>query len=138
MNRVIINTKIVGKRGPALTPLVLETSEDRPTLCALIEAIVREQVGSFRDRQQSRRLLHILTEKQMAAGVEAGKLAFGGDDLDQAVDVDAAIDAACTAFQDGLFFVFLDGAQVMTLNETVELGSSTEALFVRLVPLAGG
>jgi hypothetical protein len=37
-----------------------------------------------------------------------------------------------------LFFVFLTGAQVMTLDETVELGPSTEALFVRLVPLAGG
>ena len=54
------------------------------------------------------------------------------------MDVDEAIQAACSAFEDGFFYVFLGNTQLTNLEEPVELGETAEALFVRLVPLVGG
>lgn len=83
-------------------------------------------------------MVQILTESEMTDGLEIGKLVSGGQDLQQQVDVEEAIRAAHTAFEDGLFYFFLSDTQLTRLDEPVELGRSTEVLFLRLVPLVGG
>ena len=128
----------MGRRGPVLTPISVQVSEDCPTVRGLLASIVRKQIDSFRDRQESRRLIQILTEGQIANGLETGRFVSGGDDLQQPVDVDEAIQAAYTAFEDGFFYLFLDNTQLTRLDEPIGLGEVTEALFVRLVPLVGG
>ena len=138
MNQLAINTKIIGRLGPLLAPLSVHLNGNCSTLRELLTCIVREQVGAFRDRQESRRLIQILTEKQISEGFEKGSFISGGEDLEQSVDVDEAIQAACSAFEDGFFYVFLGNTQLTSLEEPVELGETAEALFVRLVPLVGG
>jgi hypothetical protein len=138
MTQVVINTKLVGRRGPLLSPICLQMNEVSSTVGELLASVVREQVRSFRDRQDSRRLVQILTERQITDGLEAGRFISGSQDLQQPVDVDQAIQAAQTAFEDGLFFLFIGDNQLTSLQQEVELGESTEALFVRLVSLVGG
>lgn len=138
MKQLVISTKLIGRRGPLLAPITLQLDTEATTVRSLIASIVREQVAAFRDRQASRRLVQILTESEMTDGLEIGKLVSGGQDLQQQVDVEEAIRAAHTAFEDGLFYFFLSDTQLTRLDEPVELGRSTEVLFLRLVPLVGG
>ena len=104
----------------------------------LIEAVVREEVADFRERQAANRLVRVLTEQQIAAGAERGKVSSGGSDLDQPVDPDVAVATAIEAFSDGFYFVFVDGEQVEDLDVAVTIAPDSTLLFVRLVPLAGG
>jgi hypothetical protein len=138
MKRLVIHTKVIGRRGPFLAPVTVETDESDLTVRGLLSCVVREQVKSFHERQESRRLIQVLTERQACVGAETGRFVFGGDDLDRAVNADDAIEAACTAFTDQFFYVFVDNNQLLSLDASVDLGETTEALFIRLVPLVGG
>ena len=142
MSQLTIESKIIGRRGPMLSPILLELDQPRLTVRDLLAAVVRQQVTAFAERQESRRLLQILTEGQMADGLSVGRLRFGGaeaDELSRPVDVAQATDAATSAFADEFFYLFLDGQQVMGLDSVIDLSRpKVQALFVRLVPLVGG
>lgn len=142
MSQLVIESKVIGQRGATLSPIVLELDQTRFTLRDLLAAVVRQQVMAFAERQESRRLLHILTEGQMADGLLAGRLSFGGaeaDELSRPVDMEQAINAATSAFKDEFFYLFLNGQQVMGLDSVIDLrGPKVQALFLRLVPLVGG
>ena len=138
MKQLVINTKVIGRRGPFTAPLTVETDESHLTVRGLLSCVVQDQVKCFRERLESRRLIQVLTERQACEAPEAGKFSFGGDDLDQPVNVDEAVEAACTAFADQFFYVFVNNNQLTSLDAAVDLGETTEALFIRLVPLVGG
>jgi hypothetical protein len=138
MSQLLIQVKVAGRKGPVLQALAVEVDERRSTVRDLLTSIVREQVRSFGERQESRRLLQVLTEKRISEGHETGRFLSGGSDLRQSVNVDDAIEAACLAFKDGFFYFFLDNVQLTDLNDPVDTTRNREALFVRLVPLARG
>jgi hypothetical protein len=133
-----VHARIVGRRGPLLAPLEVDTPTDCPTVRQLLTHIVRQQVSAFRERQGSRKLVSMLTERELADSAETGKITFGGDDLDQSIDLDHATKAALTAFEDRFYFVFIDDVQMENLEADISIGPSTKVLFVRLVPLVGG
>lgn len=108
------------------------------TLRDLITRIVNEEVAAFRARQQERRLTRIFSKEQIEQGAAAGRVDMGGRDLQQEVDSAQAVGAALTAFEDGLYFVFLDGAQQKSLNQQLFLKPDSQVTFIRLVPLVGG
>jgi hypothetical protein len=109
------------------------------TLRALIAKIVAAQVWQFKERQDQRRFLRVLTEKQIAEAVEQGKIESGESDVGkQKVDVDEAIGVAYEAFEDGLYFVVIDDDQIEKLDQQVYLTPDSRVTFIRLTPLAGG
>ena len=109
------------------------------TLRDLIARIVREEISSFRERQSERRLVRVLSEREIASGAESGRIHSGGDTITQEVpDEDSAVGVALQGFDDGLYFVFIDGRQYENLNEQVFVGPDSAVTFLRLVPLAGG
>ncbi len=67
-----------------------------------------------------------------------GRVDFGGRNLHQRVDADQAVGTALEAFEDGLYFVVIDGRQYESLDEQVAVGADSRVTFLRLVPLAGG
>lgn len=115
-----------------------QTSGGHTTLRDLISRIVSEEVANFRQRQDERRLIRALTAQEISDSVEAGKVDPGGRDLKQAVDEETAVTTALQAFEDGLYYVFIDGNQQTDLNNTVYVGPDSTVTFVRLVLLAGG
>lgn len=119
-------------------PPAFQESGGQTTLRDLISRIVLEEVVAFRQRQEEQRLLRALTAAEITRGVEVGKIDPGGRDLDQAVDDDAAVSTALQAFEDGLYYVFIDGEQQAELDRTVYVGPSSTVTFIRLVALAGG
>lgn len=135
-------------RGRALFPTWQMTApaewlgEDgvaRPTLREFLAHVVRGEVAAFKERQKERSVIRALTAEQIAEGATRGKIDSGGKE-EQGGDVtdDEAVAAAILAFQDGLYYVFVDDEQQEKLDERIVLRDSARVTFLRLVALAGG
>lgn len=132
----------MGKTRPTFANWELSLPEELEakeiTLRSLLTHIVHAEVEAFRSRQSQRRLLNILSPEQIQLGLAQGKIESGGSELDQAVEVEEAVEAALEAFTDGFYYVFLDEQQIEDLEAKVVLNQQSELLFLRLVPLVGG
>jgi hypothetical protein len=141
---ILIEGKIPGQRRPLFPdwrmtfPPELDNTGGRMALRDLIARVVREEVGAFQTRQAEARLFRALTAQDIARGLMKGKVDMGGRDAVQAVNVEEAIGTALQAFEDGLYYVFVDDEQQTDLEQEVTLRSESRVTFLRLVALAGG
>lgn len=144
MPSITIECKVVGRTRPLSpgwsVPIPPEWGEagGRLTLRDLITCVVHEEVGAFEERQRQRRLIQVLTRTEIEAGARQGKIAMAGSDLAQETDSDLSAAAALRAFEDGLYFVFVDDEQQSDLDSTVYLKTDSRLTFLRLVALVGG
>jgi hypothetical protein len=107
------------------------------TLRQLITRVVLQEVEAFKQRQDDRRLVRILTEREMEAGLEKGRVDSGGRELRQEVDPEAAVATALQAFEDGIYLVVLDGEEQRELDREIHLQEESHLVFLRLTLLAG-
>jgi hypothetical protein len=141
---ITIQSKRLGSKKPLFPdwfisyPPTWPASGGYTTLRDLISRIVEEEVAAFRQRQEERRLFRALTASDVAQGARTGKIDPGGRDLEQTVDEAESVAVALQAFEDGLYFVFIDGQQQKELDHTVFVGPNSTVTFIRLVALAGG
>jgi hypothetical protein len=141
---VAVEAKIFGKRQPLISRwqprLTLPIdAEGQTMLRALVAAVVTNEIASFHERQEQRRFMRVLTPEQLQQGAESGKIDSGGQAEDpQTVDVQDAITAAEFGFEDGLYYVFVDGQRITALDQRVALHEGSQVLFLRLVALVGG
>lgn len=140
---VSIHGKSIGQKRPLFAdfsiPLEALVSESHASLRDVIAAIVRNQVRQFQDRQTQRQFLRVLTERDIAVQAERGKIESGGSDVPlQPVDVEAAVETAWVAFEDGLYLVIVDELQLQELDDRVVIRPDSQITFVRLTLLAGG
>jgi hypothetical protein len=108
------------------------------TLQDLITHIVREEVAAFKSRQDRQRFIRVLTEGQIEEGRQAGRIDPAKKDIFQAVDPEDAVKTALLAFEDGLYYVFIDDRQPTALSAPVTVDENSQVLFLRLVALTGG
>lgn len=133
-----VEAKVTGQRRRIVEPLEIDPPQPPVVLSDLIGSVVAAEVDAFHLRQVDNQMLRVLTPDDIALGVTRGRVTSGGSDLDQVVDVDGATATALEAFRDGLYFVFVDGTQVESLEDPVAVTDESSMMFVRLVPLAGG
>jgi hypothetical protein len=138
-----IDVRAPGRRRPIIPgwqiPIPPDpTGRSEPlTLRRLISQIVATEVSEFGERQERRRLVHVLSAGEIDAGVVRGRVDSGGRTLDQPVEVGVAVGVALQAFEDGLYLVLLDGREQRDLDEQVFLGPDSHLTFLRLTALAG-
>ncbi len=143
MPLLTIGARVAGKRKPLVPdwqvpwPPEEHDSSEPVTLRQLITRIVLNEVSAFKERQESKERVRILTEQQIEAGVAKGKVDAGGRILYQTVNPEHAVGAALQAFEDGLYLVILDGEEQRDLEKEVFLQPDSRLVFVRLVMLAG-
>jgi hypothetical protein len=134
-----LEVKQVGrKKAIASRELPLGDLASNPTLRDLIERIVTLEVSAFRERQRDGLLIRALTEVQIQEQRETGKIAMGGLEDAQEVQTDDAVKVALQAFEDGLYYVFMNDEQIESLEQPVNLSTQSKIMFLRLVALAGG
>ena len=142
--KLAIDARLLGQKRPILAdwaitlPLDLTGQETLLPLRDILTQVVLAEVEAFQQRQAERRLARILGPEQLADSAAAGKVDLGERDLGQAVDAEAAVSTALQAFEDGLYFVFVEGEPMTGLDEPVALHAEIHMSFVRLVALAGG
>ncbi len=143
-SEVTISTRALGQRKRLLDdwsiPLPPEFSEggEPQTLRDLIARIVRQEVRQFKDRQKRKRMVQVLSAREIEAGAARGKVDSGGRDWDQKVDEEEAVRVALEAFEDGLYVVIIDGREYRDLDAQVFLQPESRITFLRLIMLAGG
>lgn len=141
---ITIDARVLGKRAPLVPqwqlpcPQEFQVEGETLTLRALITGIVRIEVDAFGKRQAERRLLQVLTTKQISDGVVVGKIIPGGQNLNQEVDPEEAVASALQAFDDGFYLVIVDGKELRSLDQQVCLRSDSRLTFLRLAMLVGG
>lgn len=136
-----IDARLLGQKRSLFAGWQLELPPEagsRLTLRDLITRVVEAEVQAFQQRQAERRLARVLSPGEIEQGLARGKVDLGERELNQPVDPAAAVAAALQAFEDGLYFVFVESEQVTALEAEVVLQPQTRMSFVRLVALAGG
>ena len=143
MSSIQIEAKVLGQKYSIFSdyqiPIPPDSSDSgRMSLRELISLIVIKEVEAFRQRQEERRLLRVLSPEEIDAGAKRGKINAEDSAGKQDVDEGEAVATALQAFEDGLYYVFLDGVQQEALEQTVFVAKDSKILFLRLVALAGG
>lgn len=143
MPTITVELKVIGQKRPVFTdyrlPLPPEVNvSEGITLRDLITHIVLQEVETFRQRKAERRLAQVLSPQLIEHSAAQGKIESGERELEQDVNDDESVGVALQAFEDGIYFVFVDDVQRESLNQTVFVGENSRIMFVRLVALAGG
>ena len=136
--QVQVNVKRIGKRRNAIETRPYEIGEVRD-VGELIAAFVTAEVTRFNERAAAgETVLRYLTNEEVADAATVGKIGFGTDYNGQVQDLAAAIENAHQSFEDGIYRIFINGAEVEgALDTPVTLHENDEITFVRLTMLAG-
>lgn len=144
MPTVTVETWTLAKKRRLLdrwsVPIAPEPGEgggDPLTLRDVITRLVHREVDGFERRQHARQFVRVLSEREIALRAVSGRVDPGGRPADQPVDVDQAVGAVLTAFEDGLYLVLLDDREQKDLDSTVHLTDDSRLVFLRLSFLAG-
>lgn len=137
--KITVRVKQAGRKRPLLENRELEIAEIgiRPTLGALIDAIVDHEVADYNRRRSSEDFTPALSAALIDRGAESGKIAFGAIYNESNADAAKAREAARLAFEDGLFSVFIGETEIAKIDDIIELGDSVVITFIRLTFLAG-
>lgn len=144
---ITLNAKYFGTKKRIFPPFSISLpdiseSDGKPfTLRELITHIVKFEVKTFQQRQESSPMLRVLTESEIADGEKSGRIVMGGRQEEQEeihVDENESIRIALQAFEDGLYFVFIGETQVEGLDDEINIKEDCEITFLRLVALSGG
>ncbi|HYI75586.1 MAG TPA: hypothetical protein VEW90_09985 [Gaiellaceae bacterium] len=118
--------------GRAIAELALPGLPDRISVRELIRSRVREEVAQANlDRQSSHRLLVLPTDAE--SSLNGYRLR-----TPRLIDWEAQAEVALKAFDQNAFFVIVDGKQVDSLDDELELAVESQIRFLRLTPLVGG
>jgi hypothetical protein len=146
MPAIAVKGKVIGQTRPPFpdwsVPLPPELwASGQLTLRDLISRIVLAEVEAFRERQVVRGLTRVLSGPEIERDATLGRIAPSVQDSAQAgqsADPQAALDNALLAFEDRLYYVFIDDVQGESLDQPVRVRPGSAVTFLRLVPLAGG
>jgi len=141
---IVVEGKAVGQKRSLFTdwrielPPLDENQGDHLKLRDLLTLIAMKEVEAFQLRQEERKLAQVMSRQEIERSVVTGKVDPGERDLQQQVVVDEAVGVALQAFEDGLYFVFVDDVQQTSLDSEVYLKTNSKVLFLRLTALVGG
>jgi hypothetical protein len=82
-------------------------------------------------------ILPFLSDAQTQEQAASGKIGFGSIYNENKASPEQARKTALQAFEDGMFALFLDEAEITELNTIVYLTDTTIITFIRLTFLAG-
>jgi hypothetical protein len=137
--KITVKAKQAGRKRALLEDRRFEIEDlgNAPLLEDLVRAIVRREVEEFNAKPFEKNLLPFLSKDETAARAEGGKVGFGSIYNEQKADLAEAQATALQAFEDGLFGVFANDAEIRSLKDAVALDEETVITFIRLTFLSG-
>jgi hypothetical protein len=141
---IVVEGKVVGQKRSLFPdwrielPPLDQNQGDHLKLRDLITSIVMKEVESFRLRQEERKLARVMSRQEIEQSAVTGQVNPGERDLQQQVNLDEGVGVALQAFEDGLYFVFVDEVQQTNLDREVFLKMDSKVVFLRLTALVGG
>ncbi|MDR2967328.1 MAG: hypothetical protein LBU74_05220 [Methanobacteriaceae archaeon] len=148
MTDLTIQVKQIGRKRPIVTKeLKIDSiaTDSKIKLRDLITEIVKIEVKQFQNRQKNQinenninNILNYLSPEEIEDKAETGKVAIDSIKNKKEVDLDEAISAAILAFEDGIYFVFIDGEKIENIDDLIQVKNESKLMFLRLTMLAGG
>lgn len=147
-----ISQKQIGKQNKKIVSVPMEFEKQPGNMKELLAFTVENMVNAFNERVKrgtEDATLHSLSEEQMEAMADIGRISFGVIYQSREQDVDQAIETAIMAYADGIVRVFINGelVDVPTDNGSLrpedleayrlDLKEGDEIAFIRLAMLAG-
>lgn len=135
--RLLITVKSLGKKNNYITKQELNVVEKPQTLRELIAEIVSNAVAELNGKISETPLVNYLTHSEIKLQSVSGKVGFGATYNDQHGQEKIGIETAISAFQDGLYKVFVRETEIEQLDCPLELQDNDEVAFIKFTMLAG-
>ncbi len=135
--KVLVNVKQLGSRRDKVKGLPFELARVPQTVGGLIAEAVRTCVAAYNARFDSDAAAP-LTQADIEARAELGKIAFGFNHGGKRADETAAIAHARQAYADGIVRLFIGETECGALADAVQLHENDALTFIRLTMLTGG
>lgn len=133
--KVFVNIKKAGSRRA-----LVKTEYDIPFASGTVKDIfaffVEKEVEKYNSRNDSAALMY-LTEKDIDAAAQEGKVSFGYAQSERNADLQKAVDNALLCFEDGLVRVLLNEDELEGLETPVNINENDLFTFIRLSFLTG-
>ena len=125
--KAYIQVKQLGKRKCSIEKMPVDFPVAPASVQELIEAVVSWQVSEYNERLLQSEMLKYLTREEMEDKAAAGKVDFGAE----------AIINALQSYEDGIFRIFLNDAELGELSSPIQLKEESTLTFIRLAMLSG-
>lgn len=141
--QIYIQVKQLGKKRPQVVSQSFIISKQISIVRDLLSEIVSFQVNQFNQRlagdieDLNFDLIKYLSTQEIDKQALTGKINFNLDYCKQHQDINIALENVFSAFNDGLFRIFLNDNELSSLDEGINLQEGDQLTFIRLVMLAG-
>jgi len=135
--KVYVNVKQIGKRKNKIDKKKYEISEKITTVKELLTEFVTINVNEFNNGFTENDIVPYLTDEKINDLSDAGKISFGVDYNGQKQDLEKAVENALQSYEDGIYRIFVNDAEVGEIDCEINLKENDELTFVRLTMLAG-
>lgn len=136
--QIYVQQKALGKRKPlAKIPMEIPDSAKLETAADFLREIVLLEVQKYNAKEPGESLLPFLTEAEISAQAEAGKVGFGTIYNEKKADPEKAVQNALQCFADGLVRVFQNEQEIKTKEEPIALKEGDVFTFIRMTFLTG-
>ena len=126
--KAYIQVKQLGKRKCSIEKMPVDFPVAPASVQELIEAVVSWQVSEYNER---------LLQSEMEDKAAAGKVDFGANYNGKPAAEAEAIINALQSYEDGIFRIFLNDAELGELSSPIQLKEESTLTFIRLAMLSG-
>ena len=129
--------KQIGKKKNKIDRKEYEISGEIKTVKELLTEFVTINVNEFNNGFTENDIVPYLTDEKINDLSDAGKISFGVDYNGQKQDLEKAVENALQSYEDGIYRIFVNDAEVGEIDCEINLKENDELTFVRLTMLAG-
>ena len=135
--KVYVNVKQIGKKKNKIDKKEYEINEGIKTVKELLTEFVTININEFNNGFTENDIVPYLTDEKINDLSDAGKISFGVDYNEQKQDLEKAVENALQSYEDGIYRIFVNDAEVGEIDCEINLKENDELTFVRLTMLAG-
>lgn len=125
-------------RGMKIEPIPFELDCCPDTAGELIAAAAKKCAEEYNERvRRGGNVTSPLDERTVKDMASLGRIAFGITCSSKEQDIGKAAENALLAFEDGLFRMFVNGTEITSADQKLELRENDTVTFIRLTMLTG-
>ncbi|MGN1032747.1 MAG: hypothetical protein ACI4PU_04735 [Intestinibacter sp.] len=132
---ISVNLKKIGKKKNKIEKENFHLENNPKDVRELLIEVVKASVSNYIDEKDN--VIDYLDLRQIKDKEEAGKITNGQSYDDRIPNLDDAIQNAISSFEDGIVRVFLEGVELVDLDQELNLVDGSSVTFVKMVMLAG-
>ena len=132
---ISVNLKKIGKKKNKIEKENFYLENNPKDVRELLIEVVKTSVNKYINEKD--RVIDYLDLRQIKDKEEAGKITNGQSYDDRIPNLNDAIQNALSSFEDGIVRVFLEGVELVDLDQELDLVDGSNITFVKMIMLAG-